>query len=204
MIERERYGLYDYWPYLCRYLFLYNLHVCWSLCYLSVVTLRKELIRCLPGCIYHNLIRCKRFTPFLTDVSHHTSFEYRSRCMGPCIALSFVDESGSFRFFFQINYCRHPVVFAVGYGKIGTLLGLWQWETSVADPDPGWIFLIIFPKILKQFFGLNYRVPYLNSLMRIRYPGDPGSGIRDRKNSDPWAGINIPDPQHCWRLIYFN
>jgi hypothetical protein len=34
--------------------------------------------------------------------------------------------------------------------------------------------------------------------MRIRDPGWKkfGSGIRDRKNSDPGSGINISDPQH--------
>jgi hypothetical protein len=52
---------------------------------------------------------------------------------------------------------------------------------------------------LKQFFGLKY----LNSLIRMGIWNliDPGSGIRDRKNSNPgWkkfeSGINILDPQH--------
>jgi hypothetical protein len=55
---------------MCRYEFLYNLYLPRSLCYLSVVTIRKELIRCLPEYIYHNLIRCKCCsTLFLTDVS---------------------------------------------------------------------------------------------------------------------------------------
>jgi hypothetical protein len=28
-----------------------------------------------------------------------------------------------------------------------------------------------------------------------------GSGIRDGKKSDPGSGINIPDPQHCQKVI---
>ncbi len=28
---------------------------------------------------------------------------------------------------------------------------------------------------------------------------DPGSGMG--KNQDPGSGINIPDPQHCWRQV---
>ncbi len=35
---------------------------------------------------------------------------------------------------------------------------------------------------------------------------DSGSGIWDGKNSHPWSGINIPDPQHWFyeNLIYFS
>jgi hypothetical protein len=45
----------------------------------------------------------------------------------------------------------------------------------------------------------------LEAIFRIKilkfFIADPGSGmekirIRDRKNSDPGSGINIPDPQH--------
>ncbi len=28
-----------------------------------------------------------------------------------------------------------------------------------------------------------------------------GSGIRDGKKSDPGSGINIPDPQHCFKIF---
>jgi hypothetical protein len=40
--------------------------------------------------------------------------------------------------------------------------------------------------------------------MRIRDPGwkKVGSGIRDDKKSDPGSGINIPDPQHCTKLVF--
>jgi hypothetical protein len=31
---------------------------------------------------------------------------------------------------------------------------------------------------------------------------DPRSGIRDGKNPDPGSGINIPDPQHCFAVVY--
>jgi hypothetical protein len=77
---------------------------------------------------------------------------------------------------------------------------------SVADPDPeSGVFLTprsgirdglkimiripdeqpvsYFRELRNNFYGLKY----LNSLMRIR----------DRKNSDPGSGINIPNPQHC-------
>jgi hypothetical protein len=41
--------------------------------------------------------------------------------------------------------------------------------------------------------------------MRIRDPGwiQFGSGIRDGKKSDPGSGINIPDPKHWRKDIYF-
>ncbi len=48
---------------------------------------------------------------------------------------------------------------------------------------------------LETFFGLN-------KILKFFDPGsgnlfNPGSGIRDRKHSDPGSGIKIPDPQHC-------
>ncbi len=54
-------------------------------------------------------------------------------------------------------------------------------------------------KNIETIFILFLGLKYLNSLMRIRDPGwrQFGSGIRDRKKSDPGSGINIPDPQHC-------
>ncbi len=54
-------------------------------------------------------------------------------------------------------------------------------------------------KGLETIFCCFLGLKYLNSLMRIRDPGwrQFGSGILDRKKSDPGSGINIPDPPHC-------
>ncbi len=67
------------------------------------------------------------------------------------------------------------------------------------DPDPWWIFW-------KHFLGLKYS----NSLMRIRIRDpkiflsfDPESGVRDKKNSDPKSGINIPDPHRWMEFLIF-
>jgi hypothetical protein len=35
------------------------------------------------------------------------------------------------------------------------------------------------------------------------FDADPGSGIRDGKNSDPGSATNIPDPQHCYPNFIF-
>jgi hypothetical protein len=54
----------------------------------------------------------------------------------------------------------------------------------------------------KQFFGLQI-------LKFFDADPDPGSGIfltldpvsgMEKKNSDPGSGINIPDPQPCWKV----
>jgi hypothetical protein len=76
-----------------------------------------------------------------------------------------------------------------------------EWEkVSIRIRDPGsgmnnpdHIFLE-----LRNHFLLFWGLKYLNSLMRIRYPGSGMETvrIRDGKKSDPGSGINIPDPQH--------
>jgi hypothetical protein len=52
------------------------------------------------------------------------------------------------------------------------------------------------PDHISESLGIIFWVKILNF-----FDPDPGSGlekiqIRDRKNSDPGSGINIPDPQH--------
>ncbi len=65
------------------------------------------------------------------------------------------------------------------------------------DPDPGWSYF----RSLKTIFW-NKIIKFCDAMwIRIRDPEifltlDPGSGIRDGKNSDLVFGINIPDPQH--------
>jgi hypothetical protein len=61
--------------------------------------------------------------------------------------------------------------------------------------NPGWVKNQDAESFKKQFSGLKY----LNFLC--------GSGmekiwIRDGKSSDPGSGINIPDPQHWWEVLF--
>jgi hypothetical protein len=84
-------------------------------------------------------------------------------------------------------------------------------ETSVADPDPGSSTFLTprsgMGKKSGSGSGMNnldhisesletifwVKIPYLNSLKRIR----------NGKSSDPRSGINIPDPQHWPKHLFF-
>jgi hypothetical protein len=68
-------------------------------------------------------------------------------------------------------------------------------------------------RILDEHYGSYFRelrnnfwvkIPGIKLFDADPDPGDTGSGILDGKNSDPGFGINIRDPQRCWRLSYFN
>jgi hypothetical protein len=67
--------------------------------------------------------------------------------------------------------------------------------SGVRDEQPGSYFL----ELRNHFFGFfGVKIPKF-------FDADPGwrqlgSGIRDGKKSDPGSGINIPDPQHCFKL----
>ncbi len=87
-------------------------------------------------------------------------------------------------FSWKFNYCRYVRTAknwnqCCGSGS-GAFFDPWirdpGWVKN-QDPDTGWTTLIIFPRALKQFFGLKYS----NSLMRIRDLGwkssDPGAGM---------------------------
>ncbi len=71
---------------------------------------------------------------------------------------------------------------------------LLQEQEQIRIWDPGWTSQITFSIVYKQFFGLKIHKCF-------DADADPGSflpWIRDPgwENSDPGAGINIPDPQH--------
>ncbi len=105
-------------------------------------------------------------------------------------------------------------------------LFFWMVWASLTDPDPGsgafWPMDPGFGVDKKSRYGSGMNIPdhISESLITIffvknwlslwcgsgiRNLFDPGSGIRDGKNSDPGSWINIPDPQYwhwpeslCW------
>jgi hypothetical protein len=65
--------------------------------------------------------------------------------------------------------------------------------SGIRDEQPGSYFLEL---------RNHFLVFFVDKILKF-FDEDQGSGIetvriRDRKKSDPGAGINIPDPQHCF------